>query len=194
MCCGLSHAREYRNLQHHQIDSRIAVENNPTMPVATFTSTHKCIIPNSTERARLRRDAIAIGDRMNTLRFLARSPGVTHDQVDVSAAKIAGFSLSTPHRWRYHHPTDGDLLALQSTIDNGHRLVRALTCLTAPTPMSALNTGRHMRVGLPRRQHPPRSPNDSRTAWAAVNRLPCRAKSQPHAQGSTYRRPATSGG
>ena len=122
------------------------------MPVATFTSAHACIIPNDTERACLRRDAIAIGDKINSLRFLAHSPQATHDRVGVSAAIVTGYSLSTLRRWRYHDPADDDLLALQSTIDTGHRLVRAVTCLTAPTPMSALNAGRHMRAGLPQRR------------------------------------------
>ena len=70
-CCGLSHAREYRNLQHHQADSCIAVINNPTMPVTTFMSQHMCIVSDDSERVRLRQDAISVGDKMNNLRFLA---------------------------------------------------------------------------------------------------------------------------
>jgi hypothetical protein len=67
------------------------------MPVATFTSAHACIIPNDAERACLRRDAIAIGDKINDLRFLALSPQASHDRVGVSAAIVTGYSLNTPH-------------------------------------------------------------------------------------------------
>ena len=43
------------------------------MPVATFTSTYMCIVPDDSKRVRLRRNTISVGDKINTLRFLARS-------------------------------------------------------------------------------------------------------------------------
>ena len=76
---------------------------------------------------------------MNDLRFLAHSPQATHDQVGVSAAMVTSYWLNTFRKWGHHDPADGDLLALQSMINNGHRLVCALMCLPARTPMSTLH-------------------------------------------------------
>lgn len=127
------------SLQHHQAKSCQVVSNNRRMLVDAFTCVHMCIVPNDGEHVQLCHDAISVNDRMNAPCFLAHSACATQDRLSALPAEITGYSLATLHKWRYYDLADGDILALQHTLNSGHRLVHAIAQIAEHTAMSALN-------------------------------------------------------